>query len=205
MELEDLKGAWKQQTQKTANKQLSDDELFAMLRSKANNTIDLLKKSVRFELWFTVLIILICMAVGLISKNQTIRNISFLTIIISGGFAFYYYKKLSLLNNLNVENKSIKENLTNLLAQFEKFLWYYRWGYNILIPIAFLVGAFIGIQVATEKDSLQLALQIKLWAILIVILVPLAILLNFAMKWYLKVLYGNHLSHLHSLLMELED
>jgi hypothetical protein len=110
-----------------------------------------------------------------------------------------------LLNNLNVENKSIKENLTQLITQFEKFIWFYRWGYNILIPIALLAGAFAGIQVSSEKDFVQLALQIKLWAILIVILVPIAVLLNFVMKWYLKKLYGNYLSRLHSLLQELQD
>ena len=205
MDLEDLKGAWKRQTQQSAKELLNDEDLIAMLRNKANNTIDLLKKSVRFELWFTVLFIIVCLAVGFKTADQTIRNISFITSIISCGFAFYYYKKLSLLNNLNVENKSIKENLTQLITQFEKFIWFYRWGYNILIPIALLAGAFAGIQVSSEKDFVQLALQIKLWAILIVILVPIAVLLNFVMKWYLKKLYGNYLSRLHSLLQELQD
>jgi hypothetical protein len=205
MELEDLKGAWKRQTQQSAKELLNDEDLIAMLRNKANNTIDLLKKSVRFELWFTVLFIMVCLTVGFRTADLTIRNMSFITIIISFGFVFYYYKKLSLLNNLNVENKSIKENLTNLITQFEKFIWFYRWGYNILVPIALLAGAFAGIQVSSEKDFVQLALQIKLWAILIVILVPITVLLNFGMKWYLKKLYGNHLSRLHSLLLELQD
>jgi len=205
MELDDLKGAWKQKTQQTAKKLLSDEELLAMLHMKAGNTIDLLKKSVRFELWFTVLFIIVCVAVVFTTADQTIRDISFITIIISCGFGYYYYKKLLMLNNLNIENKSIKENLTHLITQFEKFLWFYRWGFNILFPIALLAGAFAGIQVSTEKDFIQLVSQIKLWAILILIFVPLTVLFNFGMKWYLKKLYGKHLSHLRFLLLELQD
>jgi len=184
---------------------LSDEELLAMLHMKASNTIDLLKKSVRFELWFTVLFIIVCVAVVFKTADQTIRDISFITIIISCGFGYYYYKKLLLLNNLNIENKSIKENLTHLITQFEKFLWFYRWGFTILFPIALLAGAFAGIQVSAEKDFIQLVSKIKLWAILIIIFVPLTVLFNFGMKWYLKKLYGKHLSHLRFLLLELQD
>jgi hypothetical protein len=205
MELDDFKGAWKQKTQQTAKQLLRDEELLAMLHMKASNTIDLLKKSVRFELWFTVLFIMVCVAVVFKTADQTIRDISFITIIISCGFGYYYYKKLLLLNNLNIENKSIKENLTHLITQFEKFLWFYRWGFNILFPIALLGGAFAGIQVSTEKDFIQLFSQIKLWAVLIIIFVPITLLFNFGMKWYLKKLYGKHLSHLRFLLLELQD
>lgn len=205
MELDDLKGAWKQHTQQTEKKLLSDEALHALLRSKATNAIDLLKRSIRFELWFTILFIMICIVVGFVTAEQATRNISFITSILSCGFVFYYYKKLMLLDNLAVENKPIKETLTKLVTQFEKFLWFYRWGYNILIPIALLVGAFVGIQAATGKDFIEIVLEVKLWATVIVILVPIAVIFNFGIKLYLKKLYGNHLAHLRSILLELEQ
>lgn len=109
-----------------------------------------------------------------------------------------------MINNLAVESKPLKETLTNLITQFENFLWFYRWGYNVLIPIVLLAGAFEGIQADTEKDMVQTLSEIGLWGILIVILVPIAVLFNFGMKLYLKKLYGNHLSRLRSLLDELQ-
>ncbi len=205
MDLDDLKGAWKQQAQQTDKQLLNDQQLRAMLHIKAANTIDLLKNSVRFELWFTVLFMVVCVVVIFLTKDQTIRDISIITIIVSGGFSYYYFKKLSLLNHLHVENKSIKENLIHLVTNFEKFLWFYRWGINILSPIASLAGAFIGLHVSTGKDFIELGLQIKVWLILIVILSPLTVLFNYGIKWYLKKLYGNHLSHLRFLMQELQD
>ncbi len=205
MDLDDLKGAWKQQTQQTGKQLLNDQQLRAMLHIKAASTIDLLKNSVRFELWFTVLFIVVCLAVVFLTEDQTTRNISIITIIVSCGFSYYYYKKLSLLNHLHVENKPVKENLTNLITHFEKFLWFYRWGINILSTFASFAGAFIGLHVSTGKDFIQLVLQVKVWALLIVILAPLIVLFNYGIKWYLKKLYGNHLSHLRFLLLELQD
>lgn len=205
MELDDLKGAWKQQTQQTANKLLSDDELLAMIHSKATNSIDSLKRSVLFELWSTVLFLIVCMVVGFATADQSMRQISMIAVFLSCGFGYYYFKKLSLLKNLNVESMPIKETLTNLIIQFEKFLWFYRWGYNILIPLALFAGAFAGLKASTEKDVIQIISDIRLWITLIAILVPIAVLFNFGMKWYLKKLYGNHLSRLRSILSELQD
>lgn len=205
MELDDLKGAWKQQTQQTANKLLSADELLAMIRSKATNSIDSLKRSVLFELWSTVLFLFGCMVVGFTTTDHSVRQISIIAVFLSCGFGYYYYKKLSLLKNLNIESKPIKETLTNLINQFEKFLWFYRWGYNILIPFALFIGAFAGFMASSEKDLIQIISDIRLWGILIVIFVPIAVLFNFGMKWYLKKLYRNHLSRLRSILDELQD
>lgn len=204
MELDDLKGAWKQQAQQTANKLLSEDELLSMLRSKATNSIDSLKRSVLFELWSTVLFLVVCMVVGFATADHSVRQISMIAVFLSCGFGYYYYKKLSLLKNLNVESKPIKETLSNLITQFEKFLRFYRWGYNILIPFALFIGAFAGYKASSEKDVIQIISDIPMWITLIAILVPIAVLFNFGMKWYLKRLYGNHLSRLRSILGELQ-
>ncbi len=205
MELDDLKGAWKQHTQPTTKKLLSDEELLRITRSKANNSIDSLKISVRFELWITVLFIVVCMLISFTTADQSVQNISTIVLVLGCGFGFYYYKKLTMLNNLEIKNKPIKETLTNLILGFENFLWFYRWGYNVLIPIVLVAGAFTGIKADTEKDMVQILSEIWLWGILIVILVPIGFLFNFGIKLYLKKLYGNHLSRLRLILIELQD
>jgi hypothetical protein len=204
MERDDLKGAWKQQSQQTATKLLSADELLAMISSKATNSVDSLKRSVLFELWSTVLFLVVCMVFGFTTTDDSVGQISMIAAFLSCGFGYYYYKKLSLLKNLNIESKPIKETLTDLITQFEKFLWFYRWGYNILIPFALFIGAFAGFNASSERDLIQIISDIRLWITLTTILVPIAFLCNFVMKWYLKKLYGSHLTRLRSILGELQ-
>lgn len=205
MELDDLKGAWKQKTESSTQATVSREEMHKMLHIKASNTIDLLKRSVRFEFWITILLISACLVVWLWSTEPMYRFSAIGVLVMSIGFAYYYYKKLILLNKLMVGNHSIKENITNLVTRLEKYLLISRWGYSILVPPCLLGGALFGMYASSGPDFVSIISQFWLWVLLAVILIPMGLVFNLFIKWYLRKLYGDYLIKLHQVLDELHE
>lgn len=205
MELDDLKNTWKIHTGNTVNELMNDDQLLVLLRGKATNVIEKLIKSVRFELWFSVIFITLCIYFAIFSKDIYLQNAALVVIIISFGFIYFYYKKFKLLKSLSSEDKNIRENLSYFIERFEKYLRFYKIGYSILIPVALLSGALLGIY-SNSPERFPLTLyNVNLWLVLLTVLIPLTLGFNYLLRWYLKNLYGNYLAKLKSYLIDLQE
>lgn len=205
MDLDKLKAAWKQQSQMAPEKLHSDAELTGMLRSKAGNSLEMLKRSVHFELWANVACVLLCPVFIMGSYAESVKIAAWLVLITGSGFIIYYYKKLSLLNRFNLGYNSVKENLASFIIRFEKYLNFYRRGYEILIPVSLIAGALIGLQEATGYSIFQMFVSYKIWLVLVFVLFVLGYPAHLGIKWYFKKLYGNYLSKLKSVLEDLQD
>jgi hypothetical protein len=176
-----------------------------MLRSKANNALDMLKRSVRIELWATVACVLLCPVFILGNYAESLRLTAALVLITGIGFIIYYYKKLSLFNRFNLGYNSVKENLGNFITRFEKYMTFYRLGYDIIMPVSMIAGALIGLQESTGHSLYHMLGNYKIWIVLVIILVVFGYPAHLGIKWYFKKLYGNYLSKLKSVLEELQD
>lgn len=202
MELEDLKSIWKQQKPGLESKQ--EEEIASMLKGRSNSIIGKLKRSVWFELIFTI----VC-GIGLGIYALTLEGGALMWTIISlillfTSYLFYYVKKIILLNQFDPSSENLKSNVQNLLERLTVYLNFYKKSYAVLYPVYFCLGLLFGALERGMDDFLYHISQPKTILILIVLAGLFFLCTIWITNWYLKKLYGNHLDKLKELLRELQ-
>ena len=202
MELEDLKSIWKHQKPGLESKK--EAEIASMLKGRSNSIISKLKRSVWFELIFTIVsgIGLGIYALTLESGELMWTIISLIILFIS--YLFYYVKKIILLNQFDPASENLKNNLQNLLERLTVYLNFYKKSYAVLYPVYFCLGLLFGALERGMDDFLYHISQPKTILILIALTVVFFLCTVWVTNWYLKKLYGNHLDKLKELLHELQ-
>jgi hypothetical protein len=200
MELEDLKSIWKKQPL-VESKQ--DEEIILMLQGQSKSIISKLKRSVWFELIFTIVCGIALGIYGLTIESGALMwtIVSLLVLLIS--YLFYYVKKLMLLNRFDPAG-NLKENLTQILDRLTTYLTFYKRSYAILYPVYFLLGLLFGAIERGVDDFINHVSEPRTMLILIGLGVTFFILSFWITNWYLKKLYGNNIEKLKSLLNDLE-
>ncbi|MEO5976363.1 MAG: hypothetical protein ABIS36_07065 [Chryseolinea sp.] len=201
MELEELKSIWKGSVPVFEHK--DEREIATMLRGKSVFIIDKLKRSVWFELVFTVIV-----GVGLLVYALTLPSgaLKWTSVSILGTtllYTFLYVKKLMILNRFNPGNNGVRDNLvmiTNTLTGYVKF---YKRSVTILYPIFFCLSLlFVGIERGAEKFFENITRPAILSFTIFMAVVYYFLSTKFT-NWFLKKLYGNHIEKLKSLLNDI--
>jgi hypothetical protein len=201
MELEELKSIWKNSEPSFQPK--GEEEIASMLKGKSISIIDKLKRSVWFELVFTVAVSigLIVYAFAITSGAAKWLSISFILMCLA--FTFVYVKKLILLNRFNPANETIRENLVSLIKSVTSYLNFYKRSYTVLYPVYFCLGLlFAGIERGADAFFENL-MRPRTILFLSVFAGVLFFLSTKVANWYLKKLYGNHLEKLKTLLNDI--
>lgn len=201
MELEDLKSIWKH---KPGFEPKQDKEIALMLQGQSKSIISKLKRSVWFELIFTM----VCgLALGIYAL--TLESGALVWTIISlialfTAYLFYYVKKIILLNKFDSTAGNMRENLQHLLDKLTTYLTFYKRSYAILYPVYFILGLLFGALERGMDDFLQHISQPKIILYLVALAGAFFLCTMWLTNWYLKKLYGNHLQKLKELLQELQ-
>jgi hypothetical protein len=203
MELDELKSIWKNNAPGFPSK--DENEIALMLKGQSRSIIDNLKRSVWFELIFTIVAAMAMLIYALTLPSGALKWTSVSALILFVAYLFYYAKKLTLLNKFGLANENIKSNLELLVNNLDSYLKFYRRSYAILYPLYFfLMLLFIGLERGADEFIAAITKPEK-----IVMLILLAVFFFFCStwlaNWYLKKLYGNHLEKLKGLLRDLEQ
>jgi len=202
MELDDLKSIWRKQKPDFEIKQ--EKEIASMLNRRSNSIISKLKRSVWFELIFTI----VC-GMGLGIYALTLEHGALMWTIISliilfVSYLIYYIKKIVLLNQFDPSSENLKNSLENLLEKLTTYLNFYKKSYAVLYPVYFCLGLLFGALERGMDDFLHHISQPKTILILIALAGLFFLCTIWITNWYLKKLYGNHLDKLKELLKELQ-
>lgn len=203
MELDELKSIWKNNPPGFQSK--DESEIAMMLKKQSTSIIEKLKRSVWFELIFTLVAGIVMLIYALTLPSGALKWTSVSALILFVAYLFYYAKKLTMLNRYASAHENIKSNLELLVNNLDSYLKFYKRSYTILYPIYFcLMLLFIGLERGADEFIAAITKPEK-----IVTLILLAVFFFFCStwltKWYLKKLYGNHLQKLKSLLRDLEQ
>ncbi|MFZ6010142.1 MAG: hypothetical protein ACOYXT_07300 [Bacteroidota bacterium] len=203
MELDELKDIWKKNQAEFTRK--GETEIASMLKGSSRSIISKLKKSVWFELIFTIVAGLALLVYALTLPTGSLKWTSVSILILFVVYSFYYVKKLLLLIRFGRADDNIKVSLEKLIANLSSYLKFYKRSYTILYPVYFCLGLlFVGIEQGAEEFFNSLT-KPKV----IIYLAGVAGLFyacsTWLTKWYLKKLYGNHLEKLSRLLLDLND
>jgi hypothetical protein len=202
MELDDLKDIWKKNPPEFKVK--NEVELALMLKGSSKSIVDKLKRSVWFELIFTIIAGIVFLGYALTLESGSFKWTSISMTALFVVYSFYYVKKLSILNRFNPGEGNLKTNIDNLITSLTSYLKFYKRSYTILYPAYFVLGLIFG---AIERGADQFINSLSKPSV-IISLVSLAIFFffssTFLTTWWLKKLYGNHLEKLKNLAHELE-
>jgi hypothetical protein len=203
MELEELKSIWKQN--EPAFQPKGEAEIALMLKAKSISIIAKLKRSVWFELIFTIIVSIVLLKYAISLKTGAFKWTSISLLVMCMASTIYFIKKLVLLNRFNEMHENLHDTISSLIKKLNGYLKFYKTSYAILFPVYFLLGLLFG---ALERgtDKYLEFLQKPATIIYLVLMAGLFFFLStwFA-SWFLKKLYGNHLDKLNNLLAELQS
>jgi Ca2+/Na+ antiporter len=202
MELDDLKSIWKQD--KPGFEPKREAEIASMIKGRSNSIISKLKRSVWFELIFTIVCSVVLGIYALTVENGALMwtIISLLVLFVS--YLFYYVKKILLLNQFNPSTENLKNGLQNLLDRLTTYLNFYKRSYAILYPVYFCLGLLFGALERGLGEFLERLSQPRVIIYLVLIAGVFFFFTIWITNWYLRKLYGNHLDKLKELLNELQ-
>jgi hypothetical protein len=201
MELDELKDIWK----KSDFRPKAEAELASMLKGNSKSIVDKLKRSVWFELIFTLIagIALLVYAFNLQSGSLKWTSVSILILFV--GYGFYYIKKLTLLNKFSSGDDNLKANLEKLIDKLTNYLKFYKRSYSILYPVYFCLGLLFGALERGFDEFLHILASTQKIILLTIAAGAFFVLSTLLVDWLLKKLYGNHLEKLKALLNELNS
>jgi hypothetical protein len=202
MELEELKNIWKNSEPFQPK---GEAELASMLRGTSQSIIAKLKRSVWFELLFTIGagIGLFIYALTLPSGALKWTSLSILLLLV--GYSFYYIKKLVLLIRFDTAAGDIKSNLEKLYLTFSSYLKFYKRSYTVLYPVYFCLGLIFGALERGTDEFLNALVQTRTIVYLIFVATLFFFCSTWLTTWYLKKLYGNQMDKLRDVLYELKQ
>ncbi|HRJ29956.1 MAG TPA: hypothetical protein PLV21_18055 [Cyclobacteriaceae bacterium] len=199
-ELDDLKSIWKQQSGYEAK---NEAEIIEMLSKRSNTLIHKLKRSVWFELIFTLACMLVLGTYSVTLKGGALMwtILSLLVLLLS--FTLYYVKKIILLNQYDAGHENLKDNLNHLLLRLDAYMKFYKRSYSILYPLFFALGLLFGaLESGFDRFIEKFEKPMYTLSFIILSVVFMAGVYKIT-DWYLKKLYGNHIEKLRSLQKEL--
>ena len=167
MELDDLKSKWKQD--KPGFEPKREEEIASMIKGRSNSIISKLKRSVWFELIFTIICGVGLGICALMLENGALMWTIISLIILFVSYLFYYVKKIILLNQFNPSTENLKDGLQNLLERLTTYLNFYKRSYAILYPVYFCLGLLFGAMDRGLDDFLQRLSQPKTIIYLVVL------------------------------------
>jgi hypothetical protein len=201
MELDELKNLWKKSD--VSFPQKGEAELATMLRGQSKSVVDKLKRSVWFEMVFTLIAGLVLLVYSFTLANGAIKWTCVSILLVFVAYTFYYIKKLILLNKFNSLNENLKISLESLIDSLSGFLKFYKRSYTVLYPVYFCVALmFVAIERGIE-NFVDVLMKPKTIIFLFVVAGIFYFSSTWLVNWFLKKLYGNHLEKLKSMLAEI--
>jgi len=201
MELDELKSIWKNNPDFQTK---AESEIALMLKGTSQSIVHKLKRSVWFELIFTAIAGMGLLVYALTLPSGALKWTSISILILFVVYSFYYIKKLVLLKRFNPAIENVRANLEILINNLTGYLKFYKRSYTILYPVYFVLGLlFAAIERGTDEFIETLA-RPKTILYLIFVAGVFFFFSTWFTNWYLKKLYGNHLSKLKGLLNDLE-
>jgi glucan phosphoethanolaminetransferase (alkaline phosphatase superfamily) len=203
MELDELKDIWKKTEADFQPK--AEAELAVMLKGNSKSIVAKIKRSVWFELIFTLVAGMLLLIYALTLPSGALKWISISILLVFVAYTFYYVKKLMLLSQFAATEDNLKATLEKLIDNLTSYLKFYKRSYSLLYPVYFLVAlVFVAIERGFD-EFLNVMAKPKTIAYLLLIAGLFFFCSTWLVNWFLKKLYGRHLEKLKSLLNELKS
>lgn len=208
MELDELKDHLKNKLY-TDHTGRTEDDIAMLLNKRTDSIIDKLKRSLRIEIMFGILIGIIFGCIGTLSKYESLRiyfSVFTFLLIAFTGLLIYLLRRTT---RLGSDSLPVKRNLQSIVNIIEEFMKRYFQFTMALIPVCFIFALLLGY---TERTPIQAADSFaknylaETWQVITFILLYFIILtagIYYFTRWYLRKLYGRFVNQLKGCIEEL--
>ena len=211
MELDELKNQIRNKLA-TDHAGRSDADISSLLNRRTVSVIDKLKRSLWFEIFTCILVILFFAGFGIFSKWNSLRIYFSVFALLAIAFLVIIIYLLRRINELGGTTLPVKSNLQTIVKIIEDFTRRYFQFTMALIPVCFVFAAVLGYsdrQPVPQIDHFldnhhSLGLGMILTIVLIYVLI-FSVIVYYFTKWYLKKLYYNYLTQLRACIDELQE
>lgn len=201
MELEELKNIWNKN--KAGFQRKDEAQLSSMLKGNSKSVVDKLKRSVWFELVFTLIASVAFLFYAFTLPSGALKWTTVSVLILFLAYSIYYVKKLLILNQFKPGDDHLKASVEKLVESLSSYLKFYKASYAILYPVYFGLGVVFGALETGGEKFMEKITDVKWVLYLVGLAVSFFLITMVFANWYLKKLYGNHLEKLKKLLLEL--
>ena len=211
MELDELKNQIRNKLA-TDHTGRSDADIASLLNRRTVSVIDKLKRSLWFEIFTCILVILFFAGFGIFSKWNSLRIYFSVFALLAIAFLVIIIYLLRRINELGGTTLPVKSNLQTIVKIIEDFTRRYFQFTMALIPVCFVFAAVLGYsdrQPVPQIDHFldnhhSIGLGMILTIVLIYVLI-FSVIVYYFTKWYLKKLYYNYLTQLRACIDELQE
>ncbi|MBI1341650.1 MAG: hypothetical protein GC171_01815 [Terrimonas sp.] len=209
MDLENLKEVWQKQ-QTVIPQTAGNEDLHLLLTRQSKSPIAKMKRNLRKELFILLLSMGAVIVYYFMAFKGKLSEVSWVYLLITVLFAFYFYKKNKLLNEMECAGCHVKSNLELQVSTLEKYVRLYLFAGTYMIPVLFIFLGWIfylKMPFDTPKSPFFHSPAYAWWQNLLTWLIlslVITIPFYFLNKWYVHHLYGKHINRLKGLLQEME-
>ncbi len=188
----------------------TEADIAALLQKRTQSVAGKLKRSLLFEILFSVLIVICFGYIGLTAKLESFKIYFSVFTIICIGLLLVLIYLLRRVTKLCGTTMPVKSNLVTLVTMMEEFTRRYFQLTMALIPVCFV---FILVLIRNDPNAgnagnhyLRNHLTTwQIWALAIAYVLLLSVAAYYFTKGYLRKLYGRYVAQLKECIGELND
>jgi hypothetical protein len=207
MELDELKYQLKDKLA-TDHTGRSNADIAALLNKKTISVTSKLKKSLWFEIYSCIAVILCFGCVSIIVKQNSVRIYFSVFILLAIGFLLIIIYLLQRIKKLSATTLPVKSNLQTIVNIIEDFTRRYFQFTMALIPVCFIFAFWLGYTDKYPLEEIDKLVKHTSWKLFVfagVYMLLLAVGAYYFTRWYLKKLYGKYIIQLKACIDELKE
>ena len=202
MELDKLKELWDNSI--NSSLPMNEEGLSQILNNTTRRPIDLIKRNLKLEVLFVILLYGIIIWLILNQVNSGFLYVDIILLVAAAILFFIYaFYKYKLLNKMECVACEVKSNMILQLYSIEKLVkLYFRVGNVGIIFVYLIAGTISYFDAEGETVSFPHYLEILIF---LAIGAVLFIINYYFSRWYLFNLYGKHIQKLKNILYEMDE
>ncbi|QHL88173.1 hypothetical protein GU926_12310 [Nibribacter ruber] len=206
MKLDSLKDAWQHYAaQAAAVHRVTEDQISGLLKTRTENAVTKLKRNIYFELGMLLFTVLYFgVNVVMVQDDPAFKILCMVIVVICLPFLGYFWGRLQYLRRLNVTTENLRGTLSNLTEMLTGLTKLYFWSNVLFAPIGLAAGQLIYLKLGEGINISHLPWE-QLSLRLLIGFVIGGVFGYFFLRWYIRQMFGNHLTNLKGALHELES
>jgi hypothetical protein len=189
----------------------SDMDIAVLLNKRTGSIIEKLKRSLKKEIFFSILILIGFVCISIFSTYHSLRIYFSIFTILCSPFVIVLFYLLRRTTGLSNTALPVKKNLQEIVTITEEFMKRYFQFTMALLPICFIFSFLLG---NYENKSIPVIETLARnffshsWQVIVffgLYFVALSIGVFYFTKWYLHKLYGNYINQLKECISELSE
>lgn len=202
MNKDDLRELWNMFPESgSPEKKYTQEEILSLMKNRADRSLKRFNRSIYFEVIMSLLALVIILLAfyqpGAILFNRLVLTLITLLIIAYFIFFGWFYKRLQ---SIHLLTSNLCESLEKKIHLLNWFLKTYFWINILIAPVVFPLSVFLGYFTAQAEqgEPAEIAFTEPVFFVLAGISLVLVVAFYPFLRWYIRKLYGRHVSELQA-------